>query len=333
MGATTAGAGEEARVLVKKTSVAVPPQVVWNAWTTSQGLARFFTPNSTVELRVGGKYELFMKMDMPEGKRGSEGCVILSYVPQELFTFEWNCPPSIPSLRDINAKTHVVLELTDAGSAGTRLKLTHLGWGTGEDWDECYAYFDRAWSNVMASLKKELEGADPKPDPAKRSAAEARTWTDEAVTVTATIAPIKRQDFEVVIDARVETVWDALATTDGVRKFGYPKSVVVLKPWGAYSIWPGSSNKVLSYLPKEMLSVTGSAPPKFPTVQKGGTWGVYRLSEAGGNKTRLRLTSVGWHEQSGSEWNEAFDYFLKANATYLNGLRTKLESVQDKSGK
>jgi hypothetical protein len=30
--------------------------------------------------------------------------------------------------------------------------MTHLGWGTGEDWDKAYAYFDRAWDGVLGNL-------------------------------------------------------------------------------------------------------------------------------------------------------------------------------------
>ena len=32
-----------------------------------------------------------------EGQRGTEGCRVLSYVPGEMFAFEWNFPPSIPT--------------------------------------------------------------------------------------------------------------------------------------------------------------------------------------------------------------------------------------------
>ena len=31
----------------------------------------------------------------------------------------------------------------------TRLRLTHLGWGEGADWDAAYQYFDGAWRTVV----------------------------------------------------------------------------------------------------------------------------------------------------------------------------------------
>ncbi len=79
---------------------------------------------------------------------------------------------------------------------------------------------------------------------------------------------------------------------------------------------------MLSYLPQEMLSISGSAPRQFPNVRKGGTWSVYFLEQTAARKTRLRLVVAGW--QSGREWSEAFDYFLKNNAVFLNGLWKEL---------
>ena len=32
-----------------------------------------------------------------------------------------------------------------------------LGWGEGEDWDQGYAYFDRAWDWVIGRIKESLE--------------------------------------------------------------------------------------------------------------------------------------------------------------------------------
>ena len=34
------------------------------------------------------------------------------------------------------------------------VSLHHTGWGDGGEWDKAYAYFDRAWGNVLANLQK-----------------------------------------------------------------------------------------------------------------------------------------------------------------------------------
>jgi uncharacterized protein YndB with AHSA1/START domain/uncharacterized protein YciI len=144
------GGGE--RVINKAVTIAAPVADVWGAWTTSEGMASFFAKASTIELRVGGRYELYIVPDAPAGSRGSEGCHILSYVPKEMLSFEWNAPPSIPSLRDAGVKTFVVLRFDELGARQTRVRLSHLGMGEGEAWDKYYAYFDRAWDVVLKLL-------------------------------------------------------------------------------------------------------------------------------------------------------------------------------------
>ena len=37
------------------------------------------------------------------------------------------------------------------------MTLHHTGWGEGGEWDQAYAYFDRAWGNVLANLKKRFD--------------------------------------------------------------------------------------------------------------------------------------------------------------------------------
>jgi hypothetical protein len=36
-----------------------------------------------------------------------------------------------------------------------------VGWGEGGQWDQAYAYFDRAWGHVLANLVKRWETGQP----------------------------------------------------------------------------------------------------------------------------------------------------------------------------
>ncbi len=159
VGHQTATRGPAPRVLSKEVTVPASLEEVWRCWTTSEGIASFFSPESNIELRVGGAYELYMSMAQPDasGKRGSEGCVVLSYVPREMLSFEWNFPPKVPALRVSGAKTHVVLRFTEVGDGQVKIKFDQLGWGEGEDWDQGYEYFDAAWDWVLGQLKRTFE--------------------------------------------------------------------------------------------------------------------------------------------------------------------------------
>ena len=143
------------KILRKEVVVSASRKEVWDTWTTTEGVNTFFSGNANVKLAMGGPFEIYFLMDAPAGQRGSEDCQILGWLPEEMLTFEWNAPPNFGELRYI--KTRIVLQFEDAPDGKTKVTLTQLGWGKGEKWDELYAYFDRAWSYVLANLKKRFD--------------------------------------------------------------------------------------------------------------------------------------------------------------------------------
>lgn len=161
-GASPAPDYNSARLLKMSVAVNVDAHEAWNAWTTRDGLKTFLGEDNRVELRPGGPFEIYFLMKAPEGMRGSEGCTVLSFIPDRMLSFTWNAPPSIPKLRDAKAHTQVVLEFRPRGAHRTEISLTQQGFGVGEDWDKYYEYFDRAWGHVLESLKERLnKGAAP----------------------------------------------------------------------------------------------------------------------------------------------------------------------------
>ncbi|MGH9789178.1 MAG: SRPBCC family protein [Candidatus Acidiferrales bacterium] len=145
-------AGAERRIR-KQVTVTAPLAEVWKAWTTTEGVKTFFGPDAKVEAAVGAPFEIYFGPSQPEGLRGSEGCKVHSLVPMKLFAFTWNAPPTIPVIRNSGVHTVVYIELEESGPGETRVTMTHVGWGAGEDWDKTYQYFDRAWDAVLGNLK------------------------------------------------------------------------------------------------------------------------------------------------------------------------------------
>ena len=128
---------------------------VWDAWTTDEGVRTFFAPDSRIELRIGGAYELYFDPGAPEGLRGSEGMKIQSYIPERMLAFDWNHPPSIPELRDV--KTWVVVEFREMDEELCEITLTHLGFVDDSAlWDQSYAYFQNAWNTVLTRFERSM---------------------------------------------------------------------------------------------------------------------------------------------------------------------------------
>lgn len=154
-GAAMGGEGE--RMIRKEIVVNATPAKAWWMWSTSDGVMALSPPKAKIDLRVGGMYEWYFVPDAPEGQRGSEGCTILSYIPEKMIAFTWNAPPSIKALRDAQARTQVIVEFEPIEAGRTLVRLTQLGFGTGADWDAYYAYFDRAWGHVLGNMEKHFQ--------------------------------------------------------------------------------------------------------------------------------------------------------------------------------
>lgn len=84
-------------------------------------------------------------------------------------------PPHLPEARA--QRTFVILRFEPVSETETRVRLHHTGWGEGGEWDKAYAYFDRAWGNVLANLKKRYDSGcrtGPSGWPSWRSGAPSR---------------------------------------------------------------------------------------------------------------------------------------------------------------
>ncbi|MFZ5979506.1 MAG: SRPBCC domain-containing protein [Candidatus Zixiibacteriota bacterium] len=140
------------RVLTREKTVKAPLDLVWKLWTTTEGVKSFFASNADVDLRIGGPYEIYFEPSAPFGMRGSEDCRVLSFLPMEMLSFEWNAPPKFELLR--REHTQVILQFEQLDPGQVKVRLSQLGWGRGEQWDQLYDYFDEAWSHVLDNFAK-----------------------------------------------------------------------------------------------------------------------------------------------------------------------------------
>ena len=120
---------------------------VWGVWTTSEGLQSFFGPVCTVELEVGGTFEILFNPGGEPGYQGAEGMMVMAYQHEKMVAFTWNAPPHLPEVRKQLTHVQIWLEALDEGE--TRVTLVHRGWGEGGEWDDAYEYFKRAWGEVV----------------------------------------------------------------------------------------------------------------------------------------------------------------------------------------
>ena len=120
---------------------------VWEAWTTEEGAKTFFAPQCSIELRPGGKYEMYFMLSAKPGERGSEGAVFLAVERPRMLSFTWNAPPELPDIR--RQRTHVTVTLTEVDERVTKVKLVNDGYGSGGQWKKALEYFKRAWGKIV----------------------------------------------------------------------------------------------------------------------------------------------------------------------------------------
>ncbi len=140
-------------VLTKSVLVDASLEEVWRAWTTLDGIKRFFAPDARLEMRPRGKYEMLFDLEKPEGQKGAEGCTVLSYVPLKMFSFTWGAPPEYPKARKEIAQW-VVLFFDETGPKRTLVRFQEFGWKENKEGERVYEYFDRAWELVLARLAR-----------------------------------------------------------------------------------------------------------------------------------------------------------------------------------
>jgi uncharacterized protein YndB with AHSA1/START domain len=146
----------EEPVLTARIDVHASLDEVWEAWTTEAGVRTFFAPACRIDLRPDGAYEMLFDLDAEPGKQGGEGVRLLATQPKAMLSFTWNAPPELPVVR--GQRTHVSVRFVALNSHQTRVTLHHDGWGQGGEWDQAYAYFERAWQQVvLPRLKHRFE--------------------------------------------------------------------------------------------------------------------------------------------------------------------------------
>ena len=138
--------GEKA--IIYEVEVNASPAEVYTAWTTKEGLQSFFAPVCNVDLKLFGDYQIHFFPENPVGSKGAEDEKILSFQENKMLSFTWGFTPALKYLRE-NQKTVIVLRFKELENGKTLFKLTHSGWGEGEDWDKGYEYFTSAWKDTV----------------------------------------------------------------------------------------------------------------------------------------------------------------------------------------
>lgn len=138
-----------------------PVAQVWTAWTDAGQLARWLTEKANVRAEVGGPYELFWELDHPE-RNSTLGCTLTAVEPKQRLAFTWRGPVPYAHLMNQGEPppTHVDVRFESEGDT-TVVRFEHLGWGTGQEWDEAKAWQEKAWRGAFHQLAALMKSSAP----------------------------------------------------------------------------------------------------------------------------------------------------------------------------
>ena len=133
-----------------------------------QEISSWLAVDANIELRLGGKYELFW--DVKDRVNNSTiGCRINGLEIGKMIAFEWKGPVEYKHLMNsVDPLTQVIVFFTavDNGESGdspqTEIHLLHTGWRSTEKWEECRRWFIKAWESAFKKLKSECQSEHTK---------------------------------------------------------------------------------------------------------------------------------------------------------------------------
>ncbi|WP_243298921.1 SRPBCC family protein [Bacillus litorisediminis] len=142
------------RILKEHIIVEASKDIVWQAWTISEEVMKWFVPKAVIVAEEGGKYDVSYDPEQ-ERDRSEQNCKILSIQPTHRLVFQWKIPEIAGLIGE--ASTTVVAVCLKELSNQTTIIVSHSGWGEGSEWLRVMEWHKQNWALSLKSLKSYLE--------------------------------------------------------------------------------------------------------------------------------------------------------------------------------
>lgn len=131
----------------------------FSMFTVNELLENWLTEKAEIELKIGGKYELFWDPDNRE-INSTIGCKITGFERDNYISFEWKGPVEFQSfMNSADPLTHVIVCFSPSSNdpEKTTIRLFHTGWRKDREWQKARNYFAKAWSKALQDLKDKIK--------------------------------------------------------------------------------------------------------------------------------------------------------------------------------
>jgi uncharacterized protein YndB with AHSA1/START domain len=140
--------------LITEGVVDAPPDKVWKALTTKEGMEAWMVAHAEIELKIGGKMRTHYD---PKGKIGDAKTIeniVLCFDPGRMYSIKVGTPPE--GFPFPNAVKHMwtVIYLDPVEGGKTRVRTVGLGFSDVEESKKMRAFFERGNGITLQRLQK-----------------------------------------------------------------------------------------------------------------------------------------------------------------------------------
>lgn len=151
-------------VLVHEVTTSASVDVVWKAYTTTEGWKAWVTPNVDVDVKVGGVIRANYRKD---GKLTDDDAIVnhvINYVPERLLTIQAELGPHFPKvMKDREEHLYNVVTFQPLANGGTKLVSYGTGYKDTPELQQMLKFFLQANETALKQLVSYVETGKSKP--------------------------------------------------------------------------------------------------------------------------------------------------------------------------
>ena len=143
------------KIIVNTTILNCNGETAFSYFEKKELLTKWLASKAEVEMKVGGKYELFWSPNDPDLTNNSTlGCKVLAVDKPHFFNIEWRGNAEQKHfMNQVRPLTNVTILFCPLNSNKTKITLIHTGWRQNNDWEDARKYFINAWAGAFKNLE------------------------------------------------------------------------------------------------------------------------------------------------------------------------------------
>jgi uncharacterized protein YndB with AHSA1/START domain len=141
-------------------TVCAPVELVWDAWTTSEGLRSWLAPHAEIDLRVGG----IMRTNYnPGGYLGDSTTIenkILSYDPMRMLAIKVHKTPQGFPFSTAVQDMWTIVYFSETESGRTHIRIIGLGFTDSDESQQMRSFFDKGNATTLTQLQQRFNSSN-----------------------------------------------------------------------------------------------------------------------------------------------------------------------------